>query len=1027
MDCYNHTINGAGKGINKGNVAIQEYNQELNKIRSILVGSSKGYTVTEISRKIKINRNSVAKYLVILVTAGIAEMKVVGSAKLFTLSKRIPLSSIMDISSDYILLLDEDSNVTYANENMLTFEGKTLEEIVGMHVESLEFVRLSGKNTSTLLNESLHGNEVSTDLEFAVNNLILSFRARFVPGILENSKKGLIIIMSKKEEVQHLPPYTKRLDEFSEEKKNADSQSEDNTVAKPPLTFAVGDTNGKRFWDYMEDAPEGIWVIDENLKTTFINRMMAEMLGYTVEEMFGQPLVSFLDKSCVDNAKKTFELHQKGQNLLRKKGVRFVRKDKTKIDTTIASCPFFNESGIFTGALIIISDITEWKKAEKARRENEEYFRTIIAASPNVMIIFDSTGRIRMANRQTVHYFGYTEAKELENENIFNFISPDDFKKCHTFLENSIRNEEATTLDCSFIKRDSTEFRADLTISLFGDMFREENLFIGVITDVTERRKAEASIRKSEQMYRSLVEGISHIIFSLDLKGRITYISPVIQQILGYLPDELVGRHFYVLTPSDVRQIIGTKLEDAQAENSAPFDIQVKDKGGNLRWVRIITKAQKDDGRVTGFTGLIGDINKWKLAQDAIVQCELKYKAVVENQTDLICRFSPNLKILFVNPAFCRFFDQKEAEIQEKMVSDFIPPQFHPSLRSTIAQIDRDHPVRIIEMEFISTSGVGYSYHITVNGIFNSNGVVIEYQIICRDITELKTYFERSQKLLQDLQLHEAELNVQNEELKRLQKVAELSEKRYRDLYNVVPVGNLTLDPSGRILEMNQTGAQLMGGKKDELIMQSLANFIAPNSLKVFSKFLKNVFSLKKRQVCEITLSSFGNAPLTVLLVGKMIDGKPDKPAECHAVLIDLSDSGATEQKSGGLEFAETDLTGDAMIICSLEGIIKEVNTAVERVFGYTEEDILGRHVSLLVLPGDTHELSPLLESAFKGETADPYETSSTRKDGSVIEVAFSTSPVRDTTGTITGALIIVQECKQKQVNKTQLVLSTDR
>jgi len=1019
MEYYNNTSNGTSKGINKENIASQEYNQELNKIRSILVGSSKGYTVTEIARKIKINRNSVAKYLDILVTAGVAEMKMVGSAKLFTLSKRMSITSIINISSDYILLLDEDSNVTYANENMLKFEGKSLDEIVGKQVNTLELVRSAGSNISQLFKESLQGKEVSTDIEFTANNTTIVFRAKFVPGILENSRKGLIVIMSKKDEFLHSPQNNKTEKNIILGKKNEELIVDNSIISCPPKKNAADNTQGKKFWDYMAIAPEGIWAVDEKINTTFINKTMAEMLGYSVDEMIGQPFFNYLDETCIEHAKKTFEIHHKEHAIRRKKGVRFIRKDKTKIDTIVASTPFFDEAGVFTGALTIISDITEWNKTEKNHRENEEYSRAIIAASPNGMIIFDSTGRIRMTNRQTVRYFGYSDSKELENENIFNFISPDDFKKCHTFLHNPNKNENVTTIECSFIKKDSSEFNADLMISLFGEMSRKENLFIGVITDVTERRKAEASIRKSERMYRSLVEGISHIIFTLDLKGKITYISPVIQQILGYLPSELIGKHFYVLTPSDARQTISMKLAGAQSGRSAPFDIQAIDKSGNQRWVRIIVGAQKEDGKAIGFSGLIGDINNWKLAEDAFAQCELKYKAVVEDQTDLICRFSPDLKIRFINPSFCRFFDQKEENILEKSVTDYIPTLSNQVFLELINQLNKDRPVRILEMDFISPSGIQYSYHTSVHCIFNSSGEKAEYQIICRDITELKTYFERSQKLLQNLQLHEAELNVQNEELKRLQKVAQFSERRYRDLYDEVPAGYLILDTNGRIIEINQTGAQLLGDMKNQLLMQSFSDYISQDCRSAFSKFLKTVFSVQKRQMCNITVSSYSTPATNVLLIGKLIEGQSGKPAQCRAVLIDFPDSGTIDQKQESFEGVDKDLTGDATIKCTAYGIINDWNRAAERVFGYSKEDIMGKPISLLVLPGNTHELSPLLEGIFKGENVDPYETSSIKKNGSIITVTFTASPLKNSAGNVTDALILVRENIHKSTDKT--------
>jgi PAS domain-containing protein len=132
--------------------------------------------------------------------------------------------------------------------------------------------------------------------------------------------------------------------------------------------------------------------------------------------------------------------------------------------------------------------------------------------------------------------------------------------------------------------------------------------------------------------------------------------------------------------------------------------------------------------------------------------------------------------------------------------------------------------------------------------VLNSEGKSTEYQIICRDITDLKAYFERSQSLLKEIQTREIKLSKQNEELRKLQRYTELSEMRYRDLYDKVPAGILTLDIEGRIISLNLTATQFIGRSRKYLIGQIFSNFISQNDLETFSDFLLSLFRAHKKQ-----------------------------------------------------------------------------------------------------------------------------------------------------------------------------------
>jgi PAS domain S-box-containing protein len=110
------------------------------------------------------------------------------------------------------------------------------------------------------------------------------------------------------------------------------------------------------------------------------------------------------------------------------------------------------------------------------------------------------------------------------------------------------------------------------------------------------------------------------------------------------------------------------------------------------------------------------------------------------------------------------------------------------------------------------------------------------------------------QRLLHELQVHQVELEMQNSELQEARNRMEALLEKYTDLYDFAPVGYLSLDELGRILEVNLTGAALLGLGRSSLINRRLRSFVTPASRPIFLSFLKRVFSGGEKQVCEAAL-----------------------------------------------------------------------------------------------------------------------------------------------------------------------------
>ncbi|WP_317136635.1 helix-turn-helix domain-containing protein [Methanochimaera problematica] len=110
---------------------IEESKRELSRVMELLKDEPRGLSITDISRLLNMNRNSVSKYLNMLLISGHVDMRSIGVAKVYFLSHRVPISAMLDFSSDAIVVLGGDQRIVQANDNFLAFTGYEREELAG--------------------------------------------------------------------------------------------------------------------------------------------------------------------------------------------------------------------------------------------------------------------------------------------------------------------------------------------------------------------------------------------------------------------------------------------------------------------------------------------------------------------------------------------------------------------------------------------------------------------------------------------------------------------------------------------------------------------------------------------------------------------------------------------------------------------------------------------------------------------------------------------------------------------------------
>lgn len=188
---------------------------EVVRIRELLKDHPKGMTIEEISRLLPLNRTSTAKYLNTLLISGQAEMRTYGRAKVFSLTQRVPLSRLMSLSSDLILILDREQTITYINDGFLEFLGYEREDLTGKKIDQTPLSHHLSQEILAGIGRAIDGKEHVVDLNIRIRGQDYYFITKLIPMVFDEGSGGLAIIL---EDITELKKYQRHLEKLVEER-----------------------------------------------------------------------------------------------------------------------------------------------------------------------------------------------------------------------------------------------------------------------------------------------------------------------------------------------------------------------------------------------------------------------------------------------------------------------------------------------------------------------------------------------------------------------------------------------------------------------------------------------------------------------------------------------------------------------------------------------------------------------------------------------------------------------------------------
>jgi PAS domain S-box-containing protein len=272
---------------------------------------------------------------------------------------------------------------------------------------------------------------------------------------------------------------------------------------------------------------------------------------------------------------------------------------------------------------------------------------------------------------------------------------------------------------------------------------------------VVEQRKIKNELVESQRRFTDLIDFLPDATFAIDLEGKVIAWNRAIEDLTGVVKESIVGtgNYSYALPFYGERHPILIDLMLCQNPEIERQYLHVKKKSNKIiadTHVRILN-GKKDitlwgiasplydtKDTIVGAIESIRDITDLKKAEEVLVESEQRYRNVVEDQTEFICRFLPDGTHVFVNEAYCRYFNREHNKIIGKRFTPRIPDEDLVLVRSHFASLTHEMPIAHIEHRIIMPSGEIRWQRWSDRVIFNPDGRVVEYQSVGRDITEQK-------------------------------------------------------------------------------------------------------------------------------------------------------------------------------------------------------------------------------------------------------------------------------------------------
>ena len=728
-----------------------------------------------------------------------------------------------------------------------------------------------------------------------------------------------------------------------------------------------------------------------------------------VQELYGRPLDEIIGRTDEEllPPEAASKLREFDREVMRS-GKSMTREEQFRVHSGTERC-FLSKKMAVTkadGSTFLIgfsTDITERKHAEQDLRRSEEALTTILESLPypTMVTTLPPEERVTIVNRQMTETFGYTGGEFATLHEWSRLAHPDESYRgevtdwWNAAIESAMQQKGAV---------EARELRVTAKDGRVHDVIASATVagerLVLTLRDITKHKEEEERLRISEQRHRSLAESARDTVWTMEPDGRVSYVSPSVEIVRGFTPDEAMAQTPDQIHPPESLTISAKWWEQMQADIAAGRkpksfrgELAYYRKDGSVFWTEVMAyPLLHPDGSLAQVVGVTRDIAERKEAELLLKRSEAKFRSIFEASSyglvllDSQGRFTeanPTTLEMFGCPDLATFLRSTAADLSPPVqpcgrpTSELVPGRIKAALAGEAARFEWIHK----RMD----NGHEFPCEVTLVPIELDGKPAILAQV--EDLTEKK---EAEEALRQ-------------------------SEELFRVAFDKSPLGACLVSSDGRLLKTNPRMAEMFGYSRQELETMTVEDLAAPEDVGLSGSTIKHAIEdavgnahFEKRYIHRDGHLIYGEVSIS------LVRGAAGEPKFFVSQVQDITKRKLAEQallqREKELEQAKehyrllVENSTDVIVQGTNEGIINWVTPSVTGLVGWRPEEMTGHDLVEFVHPEDLDALRPFQENLRRG-VGGKLNLRIRLKSGGYHWVSAVMRPVFDSQGIVIGGV----------------------
>ncbi|WP_395736419.1 PAS domain S-box protein [Prosthecobacter sp.] len=549
----------------------------------------------------------------------------------------------------------------------------------------------------------------------------------------------------------------------------------------------------ERYRRIVQTAVEGIWTIDADALTDYVNPKMAQMMGYKEKEMIGRPISDFLD----DEGKALLEYHLRN----RRNGIsaqfefKYIRKDGSALWAYVSTNPIHNSQGVYVGALALLTDITASRAAEESKRESDAQFRAVFEqAAIGVALIDSNTGRFINVNQRACD-ITRLNCKKMTGFTFADIIHPEDLQANVNHMQSLKAGLLQTfTIEQRLLHKDRSVTWVALTVSPLWKKGDPPSRHIAIMKDITQRKITEQKLSRTTELLERTGEMAKIGGWELDVQTQTLFWSLETCRLFeidsASAPSLAQAIQFYA--PQAQPLIRAAVKEAIDHGKSYELELPVITAKGRHFWARSQGTAVRRHGKTVKLIGTFQDITEHKKAEQDLIESEVRFRAVFEQAVVGVglIDFATG-RFVDVNKRYCTITGRSRKEMLKISFEEITFPDDRARSWNLHAQLkESKSPEFQWEKRYVRPDGSVVWVNLNASLLSTMSGRPNQVLAMVEDITRRKlaeANFRREQAFNEILASHTSAIII-------------------------------LLDRHGRLIHMNEATLQMLGFKRNDLV-----------------------------------------------------------------------------------------------------------------------------------------------------------------------------------------------------------------